>query len=324
MKTRLFCTGLIALCFASGLPAWAQNEVTLEPSKDNTLYQQPSGTLSNGQGENIFAGRTNRGLRRRALLAFDVAGTVPAGVAIDSVKLTLTLSATIVRAQPVSLHRVLADWGEGASDAPDNEGQGGPAAPGDATWLHTFADTSFWENPGGDFDTTASASRDVDRFSAYTWGSTPEMVADVQGWLDAPETNFGWILIGNEDAFPTAKRFGSRENPDSEARPVLTIFYSLPTRTEEEEVVEAFYLAQNYPNPFNPVTTIVYEMRMPRRVKLEVYDVLGRAVAILVDGEKNMGIHQVRFDASGLPGGVYVYRLSAGTFNRHRTMVVLK
>ncbi len=133
MKTRLLWTGLIALCFASGLPAWAQNEVTLEPSKDNTLYQQPSGTLSNGQGENIFAGRTNGGLRRRALLAFDVAGTVPVGVAIDSVKLTLTLTATIVGAQPVSLHRVLADWGEGASDAPDNEGQGGPAAPGDAT-----------------------------------------------------------------------------------------------------------------------------------------------------------------------------------------------
>ena len=60
---------------------------------------------------------------------------------------------------------------------------------------------------------------------SITWDSTDEMIADVQGWLDDPETNFGWIVLGNEADSPTAKRFHSRENPEEEYRPTLVIEY---------------------------------------------------------------------------------------------------
>ena len=165
-----------------------------------------------------------------------LAGAVPEGATLDSVRLTLHMSRTVgTAADAVALHRVLADWGEGASDAPDNEGAGTAAATDDATWIHTFFDTGLWQNPGGDFDSTASASVLVGREDAYTWGSTPAMVADVQAWLDAPEENFGWMLIGEEETIISTKRFDSRENPDTTARPVLRFFYSVPTAVEAED-----------------------------------------------------------------------------------------
>ena len=80
---------------------------------------------------------------------------------------------TVDPAQDTQLHRVLSDWGEGTSGAggdPLHMGGGGgsPATAGDATWLHTFFDTSFWANPGGDFSSTASAARSVDQPGFYT------------------------------------------------------------------------------------------------------------------------------------------------------------
>jgi hypothetical protein len=187
--------------------------VVLEPSKDNTLFESVSGSLSNGAGDHLFAGVTS-GARsiRRALVAFDVASAVPPGSSINSASLTLRMSRTIAGSETVTLHRVLADWGEGDSDAIGAEGQGASAAPGDATWIHTFFDTDRWQNEGGDFEATASASAAVGDIGSYTWGSTTDMVDDIQAWLDDAETNFGWILIGNENGSATAKRFDSREN----------------------------------------------------------------------------------------------------------------
>ena len=199
MKRRFLFALLVSLVASWGLcrDATAQREVALTPVKDNTLYESDTGALSNGAGDHLFAGRTRQGANRRALLAFDVAGAVPEGATLDSVHLTLHMSRTAGEAHTVALHRVLADWGEGASDAPDNEGAGTAAATDDATWIHTFFDTGLWQNPGGDFDSTASASVLVGGEDAYTWGSTPAMAADVQAWLDAPEENFGWVLIGD-------------------------------------------------------------------------------------------------------------------------------
>ena len=61
----------------------------------------------------------------------------------------------------------------------------------------------------------------------YTWGTTPQMVADVQTWLDKPATNFGWLLKGDETQ-RSAKRFDSKENGNSNVRPVLLVEYDLP------------------------------------------------------------------------------------------------
>ncbi len=204
-------------------------QVTLNPSKDNTLYQDASGALSNGAGQHFFVGNTNNDSIRRGIIAFDIAGNIPAGATINSVTLTLNLSRTLSDSpQPVALHKLLADWGEGASDASDNEGSGIAATPGDATWIHRFFEAETWVKPGGDFAVPASASTPVAGVASYTWGPTPEMVADVQGWLDDPSSNFGWLLVGNERENGTVKRFDSKENPVAERSPSLTIEFTLP------------------------------------------------------------------------------------------------
>jgi len=183
--------------------------VTLTPSKDTTLYETTDGSTSNGAGPNVFAGMTQVRSRRRALLAFDIAAHVPPGSRITKATLTMRVSQTISGSEPVSLHRVTTDWGEGASNAGlSGDGRGVPAEPGDATWLHTFFPATRWISPGGDFDGAIDATASV-ATSGGTW-SNAAMIARVQQWLDQPATNFGWAVVGNESHNGSAKRFDTR------------------------------------------------------------------------------------------------------------------
>jgi hypothetical protein len=83
-------------------------------------------------------------------------------------------------------------------------------------------------------------------------------------------------------------------------------------------------LDQNYPNPFNPTTAITYQLLNHGYATLKVYDMLGRKVATLVDGEKPAGIHTVLWDASRLSSGVFIYRLKVGEFNDVKKMMLMK
>jgi hypothetical protein len=94
--------------------------------------------------------------------------------------------------------------------------------------------------------------------------------------------------------------------------------------TELGATPEDFTLAQNYPNPFNPTTVISYQLPVNSEVRLEVYDMLGRNVATLVDGRVAAGRHTVNFDASNLSSGVYLYRLQAGSQIMTRKLTILK
>ena len=202
--------------------------VTIEPFADNTLFEDTFSFRSNGTGDYLFVGNTNSRNTRRALLRFDVAGAVPPGATVTAVTLRMRMSRTRGGTETLTLHRVLADWGEGASDASGPEGAGTRAAMGDATWVHRFFDTQAWDTPGGDFETAPSGGTAVGGTGSDTWASAEAMVADVQSWLDAPEGNFGWLLKGNEDARQTAKRFDSREHSNGASRPQLTIDFTVP------------------------------------------------------------------------------------------------
>ncbi len=92
----------------------------------------------------------------------------------------------------------------------------------------------------------------------------------------------------------------------------------------ETEIPRDVHLDQNYPNPFNPVTVIGYQLPVRSDVRLEIFDMLGRRVAVLVDGPVQAGSHQATFDASDLSSGVYVYRLTAGNAVQTRQMVLVK
>jgi hypothetical protein len=91
-----------------------------------------------------------------------------------------------------------------------------------------------------------------------------------------------------------------------------------------EGVATGYVLAQNYPNPFNPSTSIKYELSKSSYVRLGVYDLLGREVSALVNERMEAGVHEVQFNAAGLAGGVYFYRLQAGDFVQTRSLVLLK
>ncbi len=97
-----------------------------------------------------------------------------------------------------------------------------------------------------------------------------------------------------------------------------------PTSVNDVLTAESYGLAQNYPNPFNPTTTIQYAIQKPGMVSLRVYDMLGREVAELVNVEQETGVYTVRWDASGLSSGMYIYRLESGSFSKTQKLMLLK
>lgn len=88
--------------------------------------------------------------------------------------------------------------------------------------------------------------------------------------------------------------------------------------------ITQFELNQNYPNPFNPTTNITYQVPQQSKVTLRVYNVLGQLVATLVNDIKAKGRYTVTFNGSGLASGVYIYRLTAGTFIQTKQFMLVK
>ncbi|MEX0719847.1 MAG: PQQ-dependent sugar dehydrogenase [Balneolaceae bacterium] len=102
-------------------------------------------------------------------------------------------------------------------------------------------------------------------------------------------------------------------------------FESDPVSAEaEENLPNAVRLEQNYPNPFNPTTEITFRLPEASDVELRVFDILGQEIALLFDGVKSRGEHSVRFDASNLSGGIYIYALRTGSTYITRKMTLLK
>lgn len=96
------------------------------------------------------------------------------------------------------------------------------------------------------------------------------------------------------------------------------------TQVEDQFIPGEFSLEQNYPNPFNPSTKIKFTLPSKASVVLKVFNILGKEIATLVNGEQDAGNYTVEFDASTLKSGVYFYRLEAGSFTETKKMILMK
>ena len=199
------------------------DSLSLKPAADTTLFETtPDNNL--GGAPTLVAGTTAQGFRSRALVQFDFT-QLPPGVVVSSASLRVQVvkaSTLGGKASDFELHRVLDAWGEG-----DKSGSNGAlAGQGEATWRMRFAPNTAWSSPGGaasvDFDSAPGATSHIDTPGSYTFESSPALVADIQFWVDHPTANFGWLLqTAAEQTAQTARRFGSREDPDN--APIFTV-----------------------------------------------------------------------------------------------------
>ena len=142
-------------------------------------------------------------------------------------------------------------------------------------------------------------------------------------------------LVSDPDNYLTHDEFPVDEpvwlEPDDIARGIDTVVeaakawieQTTPVATDDVEAPTT-QLAPNYPNPFRKQTTIAFEVPATQRTTLTVYDLLGREVAVLLDGLMPAGTHRVRFDGETLAPGVYFYRMRTGVFVETREMIVVR
>jgi hypothetical protein len=170
---------------------------------------------------------------------------------------------------------------------------------------------------------------------------------DVTSWGDVPEVfHIGVTSAFETNQFALASDDGSNELGENRTNVFLSkseawtpisqlegvaevnlmmsvLIWGGVSVTNPETMPQQFTLHGNFPNPFNPVTTITFEMADPAQVRLAVYDMLGREVAVLVDAPMPVGRHSAQFDGSGLGSGVYVVRMQAdGTLLTSKMMLV--
>lgn len=301
MKTK-FLLLFIVIILLFGISMKAQNSISINPIKDNTLYENAAGGISNGAGDHFYVGETSQGLKRRALLKFDIAPNVPKGTDILKATLTLSMDKASAGSNTIELHVLTTDWGEGASVAFETAGVGGgsgaAAQANDATWLYTFYNSSSWITPGGDFNPLVSASASVSETGNYSWTSS-QLAADVQNWLNTPASNFGWCLVGNETTQRTSKRFASREFVTTGNRPLLTIVYAPPVGVQETNNDQRCTV---FPNPsFGKMQLTVHGVP---DAEVKIYNIVGIAVySHQLNGDK------VDIDISNEPEGIYFYQL---------------
>ncbi len=213
--------------FIITIKLYGQVELVIEPSRNNTIEDAET-DKANGKGNHLFFGRTANQQNKvfRTLVYFDLSA-LSADATIISAGFSFTLNRTLVNTPtPVAVHRVLADWGEGDSRATGQEGNLADETSGDATWTHRFFDQDqLWNNAGGDYVVDPSGNQSISGEGDFTF-SSQGILNDVNAWYNDPESNFGWIIIGDETKSSSAMRISSRHSDQN--RPRLVILYDAP------------------------------------------------------------------------------------------------
>jgi spore coat protein A len=206
--TRLVPYVAAAALALTGMQAYGAI-ANINPSMDNTVAEELVDN-SSGACDSVFSGNTDNSDARRALMQFDVS-QIPAGAVVNSV----TLSMTVTRGSnhvdsTFTLNPINAAWVEGVEGCGVRGGGQGEPSTGGVTWT---------TQPGSGAASGSTLINDT----APVWSSTAALVSDVQGWVDLPGTNNGWMLIGDEANQTTARRFDSREGASP---PLLVVDYT--------------------------------------------------------------------------------------------------
>ncbi len=189
-----------------------------------------------------------------------------------------------------------------------------------------------WDKPEVDLQAKISASGHVDSLIKYAiyrvdTASSPNTIEEMKKSSNliavTGQTSYTDIAPPSEESHWYFVTTASRNNVESE--PTEPVEGGLVVSNEEAlQTPYGFELSQNYPNPFNPVTSIQFEIPNTGYISLKVYDMIGREVATLIDKNMTAGEHSVRFDATNLSSGIYIYRLSTGNESMTKKMTLIK
>ncbi|MBI2421784.1 MAG: DNRLRE domain-containing protein [Candidatus Hydrogenedentes bacterium] len=195
--------------------------------EDTSLYEDFV-TRAGGGIDGIFSGTIRTGFLRRALIRVHLP-ELPEGATLTGVTLRLNVdrSGENFGDLEFGLHRITRNWGEGNAVVEGSPGGvGAPAAEGDATWNDNFFMQSQWTAPGGDFEAEPSASAVAGQSMDIVEWTGAGLLADVQAWLETPESNFGWMIVYADEGTPQrVKKFYSSEALG--LRPQLLLDYTL-------------------------------------------------------------------------------------------------
>ena len=237
MKSKIVLTAL-SIALTGSLCA---ETVTLRPIADTSLFEtSPDNNF--GASDSFQTGVNAQGFAGRGLFKFDIAGQIPPGAEITSAQVSFRVTASSgAPAADHTLTRVALDWNEGNKTGR----QGAAADAGETTWDARRHDQQQWTTPGGDagsdFAQQTSATTSFDGIGDYTFASTPELVEDVQQWLDGTTPNSGWMLRARSENDTTgSRRVATRE--DAEFAPTLTIEFA-PMQINSIQVAESIDLS---------------------------------------------------------------------------------
>jgi len=195
-----------------------------------------------------------------------------------------------------------------------------------------------WQNPGetplpiqlASFSAMAQRLNGVLKWQTFSELNNDGWVVERKKTADFELPNANWVSAGfvrggGTSTKPTQYSFVDQNLPPGQYLYRLkqidldgSFKYSQVVQVEVGLAPKAFSLSQNYPNPFNPTTTIEFALPTDGHVLLKVYDVRGRDVATLVDGQKDAGVYQATFLGAEIASGVYFYRLSVVGNDGHK------
>ncbi|MTI87369.1 MAG: T9SS type A sorting domain-containing protein [Balneolaceae bacterium] len=161
-----------------------------------------------------------------------------------------------------------------------------------------------------------------------TSADSNDPVNNPAGMYISTDEGASWTLTGEGNlpagAISDMQVSGDKVYVGTAGKGIYTTSMETTTAKEEEDLAEGYRLNQNYPNPFNPSTSISFNLPEAGLVSLKVYNMLGQQVAQLIHERMGAGSKTIRFDASELSSGMYIYRLQAGGFTQTRKMTLIK